>query len=361
MKRSRIIFLVSIFLGVLLLGNLLTWAIFRSETFRSSVNWEKYSNPYKRNTNLKFQKTGIHLHTNRTWFTPGRNSPEEIETVYAANGYKILGFTDYERVTSPDSPKLAQIKGFEWGTNLRKRHFSVLGLEDASYDLFPLYADPENLQWVIDKLESKNGFVVINHPLLNESFPLKLLTQLKEYDALEVMSPFGDIPKFWDKLLSEKHPSFCMASDDLHYLPREEYLRVKTSGIPNWRDLSSEIYKQEGESLMRYLLVNTDSLDEKEILRSLKEGNYLCVRKMERSLAEPKLGPLGLNSENEIHFDFEDTPISVDFIGQNSEILSHTSYQNKGSYRLKPTDLYVRVQVIYPTAIILSNPFFQKH
>lgn len=111
---------------------------------------------------------------------------------------------------------------------------------------------------------------------------------------------------------------------------------------------------------MRYLLVNTDSLDEREVLRSLKEGNYLCVRKMERSLEEPKLGPIGLNSENEIHFDFEDTPISVDFIGQNSEILSHTSYQNKGSYRLKPTDLYVRVQVVYPTAVILSNPFFQK-
>ncbi|TGL59453.1 phosphoesterase [Leptospira sarikeiensis] len=362
MKRKRIFFLALAAFGILALGNLITWAFLREETsFKAAeIDWEKYSNPYKRNTKLTLQKTGIHLHTNRTWFTPGRNTPEEIETVYASNGYKILGFTDYERITSPNSPKLAQVKGFEWGTNLRKRHLSVLGLEEASYDFFPLYADPKNLQWVINRIRSKSGFVIVNHPLLNDSFPLELLSELKDYNAVEVLSPFGDIPKFWDKLLSKKKPSFCMAADDLHYLPREEYLRVRTSGIPNWRDLSSEIYKQEGESLMRYLLVNTDSLDESEILRSLQEGNYLCVRKMERSLEEPKLGPIGLNSENQVYFDFEDTPITVDFIGPNSEILSHTSYQKKGTYQLRPTDAYIRVQAVFPTAIVLSNPFFQK-
>ncbi|TGK04224.1 phosphoesterase [Leptospira langatensis] len=359
MKKRIFLLLLAAILGVLLLENLFAWLYLRANptSTQTQIQWEKFEDPYKRKTSLSWQKAAIHLHTDQIWFTPGRNSPEEIETVYAANGYKILGFTDYEKITLP--PRLSSVRGYEWGRNLIKRHMTVLGTEEVDQDPFPLYAGIENIQWAINKISSQDGFVVINHPFLNNTFPLKILTELRNYNALEVFSPFGDIPKQWDKLLSNQVPSFCMAADDLHYLPREEYVRIKSSGVSNWRDLSSEIYRQDGESLMRYLLINTDSLEEKEILKSLQEGNYLCVRKMERTLEDPKLGPIGKRGE-EVFFEFQDTPITVDFIGQNSEVLAHTSYSKKGSYTLRPTDPYVRIQAVFPTAIILSNPFFSK-
>ncbi len=362
MWKTRLLFAAILLFGIAIIINLGTWMFLRVETNpgQSAIDYEKFQNPYKRNTSFHWIKAGMHLHTNRTWFTPGRNSPEEIQTVYSANGYKILGFTDYERITKTDDGKLVQLSGYEWGTNLRKRHLSVFGVQKPSYDLFPFYADKENLQWVIDRMKSEDSFVVINHPNLNNSFPLRLLSELSNYDALEVLSPFGDIPKQWDRLLSRGVPSFCMASDDLHYLPRGEYIRTKTSGLPNWRDLSSEIYQQEGESLMRYILVNTESMEEKEILKSLQEGNYACVRKMERTLADPKLGKIGMRENGEIFYEFEDVPITVDFVGRNSEILANTSYQSKGSYTMKPNDMYVRIQAVFPTAIVLSNPFFGK-
>ncbi|TGJ99141.1 phosphoesterase [Leptospira semungkisensis] len=360
MKKRIFFLLCALLLGMVLLENLYTWIFLKADPTlaQAKIEWARFENPYKRKTSLSWQKAAIHLHTDRIWFTPGRNSPEEIETVYAANGYKILGFTDYERITLPE--KLSSIKGYEWGMNLKKRHLTVLGTEEVTNDLFPIYASVENMQWMINKIGSQGGFIVINHPLLNDSFPLKILSELKNYNALEVFSPFGDIPKQWDKLLSNKVPSFCMASDDLHYLPREEYIRIKTSGLPNWRDLSSEIYKQEGESLMRYVLINTDSLEESEVLKSLREGNYLCVRKMERTLQDPKLGPIGMKGEEEIFFEFQDTPLTVEFIGQNSEVLLHTAYSKRGSYKIRPSDSYVRIQAIFPTAVVLSNPFFPK-
>lgn len=362
MWRKRILALGALLFGATCIFNLLTWAYLRVDLHdsRTKIDFSRFENPYKRNIAGNWLKAGMHLHTNRTWFTPGRNSPQEIESVYSDNGYRVLGFTDYERITKSDSPQLLQITGYEWGMNLRKRHLSVFGSGEIRNDLFPLYADEKNLQWVIQELKEDNGFVVINHPFLNDSFSLDTLSRLRNYDALEVFSPFGDIPKFWDILLGQKIPSFCMASDDLHYLPREEYVRTRTSGLPNWRDLSSEIYRQEGESLMRYILINTPSSTEKDVLESLQEGNYLCVRKMERSLPDPKVLKIGKNDDEEIFYEFEDTPITVDFIGPNSEVLGRTSYEKKGTYRMRPSDSYIRIQAIFPTAIILSNPFFQE-
>ncbi|PJZ65139.1 phosphoesterase [Leptospira wolffii] len=360
MWKKRAILSVIGIVVVALAFNLCTWILCRAEADPAFIEKDrlKFENPYARSTSLRWLKAGMHLHTNRTWFTPGRNSPEEIETAYSSNGYQILGFTDYERITKTEHPLLLQIDGYEWGMNLRKRHLSVFGSESPKYDLFPFYADRNNLQWVIDTLRRDNGFVVVNHPSLNEAFPLESLLQLKNYNAIEVFSPFGDVPKFWDKLLAMGIPSFCMASDDLHYLPREEYLRTRTSGIPNWRDLSSEIYQQDGESLMRYILVNADAKTEPEILRSLSEGNYLCIRKMARTLDDPKIRDLGKKKNGEIFYEFEDTPMTVDFVGPNSEILARTSFQKKGSYLMKPSDKYVRVQAVFPTAVLLSNPFF---
>ncbi|TGK08730.1 phosphoesterase [Leptospira fletcheri] len=324
--------------------------------------WNKgeLSNPYAASKKKKWTKAAIHLHTNQAWFTPLRNSPEEVAEVYANHGYELLAFTDYEKITRVPSGKIAGLSGYEWGRNFRKRHMTVLGSREVDHDMFPLYSSPENIQWEIDLQNRKGNFVTINHPSLYDSFPLPFLEKLSGYNAIEVLSPFGDILEYWDRLLSLGVSSFCMASDDLHYLPKEEYLKVTKDSFPSLREFATKMSDQDGESLMRYVLINSDSLEEKDILSSLKAGNYACVRKMDRVLADPKLKVFGIRNGKEVYYEFEDLPLTVDFIGKNGKLLSRSYGQKKGSYRFQPEDLYVRIQIVFPTAVVLSNPFYQK-
>ncbi|EQA43475.1 hypothetical protein LEP1GSC050_1295 [Leptospira broomii serovar Hurstbridge str. 5399] len=364
-KRSLLGLFVTIIVTVLSFN---AWSLF---FLRSDIRPKQASNniqsigreihdPYLRSTKLKWIKTAIHLHSNRAWFTPIRNSPEEIQEVYSKNGYQILAFTDYEIVTKLESKKTALIPGYEWGRNLVKRHLTVLGIEEADHDFFPLFAFPENIQWEIDSLQKKGAFVAINHPLLNDSFPLRILEKLSGYNAIEVLSPFGDILTYWDQLLSLGVSSFCMAGDDLHYLPKEEYLKVAKTGFPSLRQIATEWYDEDGESLMRYILLNANSTDKEDILAALKEGNYACVRKMSRVLSDPKVKAFGIRNGAEVFYEFDETPLTVDFIGRNGETLSRSYGQKKGTYRFRPDDLYVRIQAFLPTGLILSNPFYRK-
>ncbi|TGM52786.1 hypothetical protein [Leptospira adleri] len=51
--------------------------------------------------------------------------------------------------------------------------------------------------------------------------------KLDRYDALEIFSPFGDHTELWDRILNEEKSPHCMASNDLRYLPKEEYKKQK--------------------------------------------------------------------------------------------------------------------------------------
>lgn len=151
-----------------------------------------------------------------------------------------------------------------------------------------------------------------------------------------------------------------MAGDDLHYLPKEEYLKVAKTGFPSLRQIATEWYDEDGESLMRYILLNANSTDKEDILAALKEGNYACVRKMSRVLSDPKVKAFGIRNGAEVFYEFDETPLTVDFIGRNGETLSRSYGQKKGTYRFRPDDLYVRIQAFLPTGLILSNPFYRK-
>ncbi|WP_243393448.1 phosphoesterase [Leptospira perolatii] len=364
MWLKRLIYFTGGLFALLVSFNIWTLIFLRSDLASNqsdgSIQKNRIYNPYESSTKLKWVKAALHIHTDAAWFTPGRNTPEEIQKVYSKFGYKLIGFTDYETVTKSKEKVIAQLPGYEWGRNFRKRHLMILGTETPDHDFFPLYANPENVQWEIDRQQKLGNFITINHPQLNESFPLEIVQKLSGYDAIEVFSPFGDIPAFWDRLLSAGLPSFCMASDDLHYLPKEEFRKIQRAGLPSFQQLTSLLYGQEGESLTRFILLNTDSLETEDVVRALKSGNYACVRKMERSLEDPVLGSFGIKDKKIVYFSFGDLAMQVDFIGANGVILQRLSGVREGNYEFRNDDTFVRIQAYFPTAVVLSNPFYPK-
>ncbi|PJZ53281.1 hypothetical protein [Leptospira adleri] len=106
----------------------------------------------------------------------------------------------------------------------------------AESDPFPFYASVSNIQWMIDRFSEQGSFVAINRPKLNFSFSEEMLKKLGRYDALEIFSPSGDHTELWDRILNEEKFPHCKASDDLHYLPKEEYEKVKVRSYFTMRD-----------------------------------------------------------------------------------------------------------------------------
>ncbi|TGJ99142.1 phosphoesterase [Leptospira semungkisensis] len=355
-KFKKIALLFSIILISVIAFNV--WASLRFRIIsKGQPHQTGIKNPYEKTTKIKWAKTAIHLHTNEIWYTPLRNSPEEILEIYGNFGTKILSFTDYGTITKVDSKNPVLIPGYEWGRNLKKRHLTILGTEKVEPDYFPLYSSLENIQWEINAQKEKGAFVVINHPTLYNGFTLSELERLSGYDAIEVLSPYGDISKYWDELLSQGIHSFCMSGDDLHYLPKAEYVKIqsKTHGL---RETLTLLFAEKGEALMRYILLNTDSYSQEDILKALKSGNYACVRKLKRNLDDPKLKSFSLKNGNEVSFEFEETPFFVEFIGVDGQVLHSIVNQKSGSYKAKPRDFYVRIQALFPTAYVFSNPFY---
>ncbi|RHX88683.1 phosphoesterase [Leptospira stimsonii] len=344
--------------------NVFTYFSFRSDHDRIeellSNHSETIIDPYRKKLQLKWQKASFHNHTNEVWYTPGRNSVEEIQNAYVKHGYKILSFSDYERITLPKNPKLPLLPAFEWGTNLRKRHLLVLGASKAESDPFPFYASNSNIQWVIDRFNEEGNFVTINHPKLNFSFSDEMLRSLQRYDAIEIFSPFGDHLELWDKLLSEEKFPFCMASDDLHYLPKDEYEMAKADSKITMRDIVSLLYRPEGQSLTRYVLINTETLEPKNILASLKSGNYVCVKKHDRTLKDPVLVDLGIRDKDKVYFAFDEKAIHVQLIGKNGKVLGDLFNLKEGFFQIPPEESYVRLQIYFPTSVVLSNAFLRR-
>lgn len=355
----RLLFFCIISVSALILFNLYTVLLYRSQTVSDKRNAEynKIENPYEQKTKLRWVKASFHNHTDEVWYTPGRNSVEEIERVYSKNGYRILSFSDYERITLPKDKNLSTIPGYEWGTNLRKRHILVLGGKQPEFDPFPLYADVSNIQWAIDRFHKQGAFVTINHPKLNHSFSQSMLLGLKDYDSIEVLSPFGDEISTWDEILSEERFPYCMASDDLHYLPRDEYDNVRNKSRFTLRDLVALLYRPEGQSLMRYVLLNTNTLESNDILNSLKSGNYVCVRKHDRILEDPKLIEIGITPQDEIFFEFGEKAIRVEWIGKQGKIVNEAYGVKKGNFKFPSDESYIRLQILFPSALVLTNPF----
>ncbi len=326
-------------------------------TIKQSYFSGEYQNPYSNLKNASYKKASFHLHSDEVFFTPERHSAKDIIDTYKKYGYEILSISDYNKITIPDLIKESTLPAYEWGSCLRKRHLLILGVEELAPAKLFISSFLENVQFTIDFVKKRNGYVVINHPHLYSAFSVEDLLKLSNYDAIEVLSPFGDIPETWDKLLSKGKKIHCAASDDLHYLPESITKNLNQSTFKNFLQHIFLQRDREGEALTRYLLVYTPEFTKASILDNLRKGNFYCVKKFHRESADPIVPEIHF-IKNKLFIKSTEKFLKLDIIGKDGNILYSNSRKNFTEYVIKPNDMYARVVIYSLNGIIFSNPMF---
>lgn len=350
-----------LFVSINTIGSIL----FTSELEKHDFGAKGIYNPYKiseqNKTKTKFtswKKVALHLHSNEVWYTPERQSLQDLSKSYSRNGYEWLSISDYNRVTDTRSLIKNSFLSYEWSSSLLKRHFLFVGVQSAILDPFYFFSTRENIQWIINQHTKKKAFIVSNHPTLYDSMPLDFLASLSGIHAVEIFSPFGDDPKIMDRLLERGKPIFAMSADDLHYLPLEESrLNGESSIIEFWKKISL-VYGREGQAFQRFVLMNLEENNEEGIYQALCQGNYVAVRKFDRRVEDFKLKKIEFDN-NTLRISFHENVKEIRFITSSSEPIYVVQNVSEAKYYLKEKDKYVRAEVLDFKGILTTNPVYR--
>ncbi|MBM9575660.1 phosphoesterase [Leptospira sp. 201903070] len=313
--------------------------------------------PYSQ-TKERWLKTAFHLHSDRDGFSPFRSSPKEIQERYLEKKYDLIGITDYLKVSGVDSANPKFLPGYEWGRDFNRKHILALGALDSVFDFFPVYTTIGNLQWTIDQMQKEESFVVVSHPMLEGSISYQDVKKLRNLDAVEVFSPFGDSVSEWIRLLDQGYSVLAVSGDDLHYFPGESIRAMK---LPLYERIFHELTfsnQNEGDAFTRYLLLNVDSLDRREVIKNLKQGNYVSVIKLVDYMDDPKILDLKMEGKK-ISVEFPEKFLKLEFIGKNGRVTKEEFQKTRGDYTFLPEDEYILVKATFPSGFIYSNPFYR--
>ncbi|MBM9502236.1 phosphoesterase [Leptospira sp. 201903071] len=313
--------------------------------------------PYSQ-TKQRWLKTAFHLHSDRDGFSPFRSNPKEIQERYLEKKYDLIGITDYLKVSGIESGNPKFFPGYEWGRDFNRKHILALGAHDAVFDFFPVYSTIGNLQWTIDRMQREGSFVIVSHPTLEGSISYRDVEKLRNLDAVEVFSPFGDSVSEWIRLLDQGYSVLAVSGDDLHYFPGE---LIRAMKLPLYERIFHELTfsnQNEGEAFTRYILLNVDSTDRKEVIKNLKRGNYVSVLKLVDYMDDPGILNLKIQ-DKKISVEFPEKFLKLEFLGKGGRILKEEFQKTRGEYMFLPEDEYVLVKATFPSGFLYSNPFYR--
>ncbi len=319
---------------------------------------ESFTNPYLKKDYKYSLKTALHLHSDEVLFSPQRHSIKDILNTYKEFNYDLISISDYNFISTYEDKVNLYLPSYEWGMNFRKRHMLVIGERNTAPSYFILSSFLPNVQYVINDVKTKLTYVVINHPYLYSAFSLEDLLELKNYDAIEIFSPNGDLVSLWDDLLSKNKRVHCMADDDLHFFPEEVTQKLEQNWIKKMIQYILLQRHREGESLKRYILINSDEYDSKQILHQLQTGNFFCGVKFKREfpdMPKPSLfydgKKIEFHSESEFHL--------VRAIGMNGSKIKELNKTNEFTFEI-PKDYtgYIRFEFVDYSGILYSNPIW---
>jgi DNA-binding ferritin-like protein (Dps family) len=360
LKYTKIlIFVFILFILSELIINIYNSNIYRSELRQSNrFSGDKIYSPYT-SGDKKWKKVALHLHSDRVFFSFVRHTPEEINRGYINEKYSGIVITDYMQITDVSHIQGWNLPGYEWGCNSRKRHILTLGSNTVVPDPFPIFSRSENLQWAIDQMKTKNSFTVINHPYLHKSFTKEEIAELSDYNAIEVISVFGNSIELLDYLLTRGRPVFAMSTDDLHYFSDSVVKELKT---PLWKNKFQKLArfeKESGESMKRFVMIDAQKIDSDSIFKNLCSGNYISVEKLHTYLPDPDIGVISMDKNNVIHISFNGLPGNIKVTGEYGKELFSQFSVKEISFPIPETEPFVRVTLFHNQAMVLLNPFFR--
>jgi hypothetical protein len=295
----------------------------------------QFYNPYA-GPGLVWRTANLHAH-GRVWggLTDGRQADSEIVAHYRALGYDVADVSNYQFIDRSLDHDRTIIPTYEHGYNLLKAHFLVLGARSVDWFDFPYGQTREQKQYVIDRLKSSGTLVVLAHPSLRNAETVEDLRYVTHYDLLEVLNHFTVSDRQWDAALSSGHPVWAVGDDDTHNV------------------------EDPGQTGAMWTMIASQDRDRDSVLSALRVGRTIAVA--------------GQGGKSDAHVDSVvvhrdkdgddwlsvgvDGPVkSISFVGQNGRVLQRTYAGASASYRILPSDPYVRTVIVTPRTTLYLNP-----
>ncbi|WMJ90269.1 PHP domain-containing protein [Anaerocolumna sp. MB42-C2] len=316
---------------------------------RNIVYLDKKNKKYKGNT---------HLHTK---WSDGKLDAEEVVERYKDLGYHFLCFSDHEiytRTNEFDTETFITIPGMERGglnpaftTNDNIGfHFTVL--DDPNIMVPERYYHLQQFEYpqkwegdlsvtqCIRRLEEHGNLVILNHP----EWHMTAFEVMKQYDffAVEIYNhatewslstSYGTA--YWDYALQNGKRLFAIAADDSHDYNKDKKILEYGGG---------------------WIVVDSDKLTHRELMKNIKEGNYYSSSGPEIYDFRVEDGKVKIQCSQVQAIMFKSWPVRGDFI-----IDRDGSPLTGATLKINPLMTYVRVECIDCNGkTAWTNPIFIK-
>lgn len=278
-------------------------------------------------TGGRWYKGNLHMHTTRS---DGALPPDDAVACYRKAGYDFIALTDHWKQSEPvEEPDFLQFSGCELDTgdmgDLRRHpiyHVVGIGMEHPialprSHDHPP--------QGLIDAIRDAGGLAILAHPAWSLMEPASLAA-LDGLSAAEIYNTFSGQPYSNARAESSLYFDFwanrgmllpCTAADDCHW------------------------YR--GEQGCSYMMVNAPSLSISSIRAAIAAGNFYASQ-------GPRFTHVQYDAER---VEVTCSPVQTVVFYSNTVYCSdrltlaeEESGVTKAQYTIKPTDRYVRVELI---------------
>ncbi|MBE0638526.1 MAG: hypothetical protein IH598_08400 [Bacteroidales bacterium] len=296
---------------------------------------ENIHNPYEGMDSTCWKKGNFQIQS-RVWFgiTDGsNNTPTAVYAIYEQLGYDIITITDYMKINRFGVEKEGYVAAYEHGYGIRKTHQVCLGAGRVTWLDYPFYQNLNHKQHIINILQRHNEVVCVVHPRVRHGYVPAEMEVLANYDLLEAVSHYVVSLDYWDSALSSGHAVYIVSNDDSH-----DVLNPTKVG--------------------RYCtFINTESLEQEDILAALKAGKAFGAKinmlegadffqKAEDHRKIPVLKSVVVKNDT-LFVELSKQARIVTFIGHKGMIKKSSSNTEKAFYPISPDDPYIRTEIIF--------------
>lgn len=278
-------------------------------------------------------KGNLHMHTT---LSDGKLSPEASTALYKKAGYQFVALTDHwiqSKIHQTDD--FLVLSGCEWDTgNGGNPVFHIIGAGMENQVLLRR-SDKEKLgpQDVINAIKNAGGIAILAHPAWSVTNPDDCMT-LKGLAGIEIFNSISELPwngrradsgLYVDICATQGVLFNCFAADDSHYY--------------------------EGEQTHSFIMVKAPELSAHALKKAILNGDFYASQgpllesvTIERDVVQVRCSNVktAVFYSNTVWCSDRVTTGGVDF----------------AAYRIKPTDRYVRIELIdFNGRMAWSSPF----
>lgn len=265
-------------------------------------------------TKKNWYKGNLHTHTTQS---DGLKSPDEAILLYRERGYDFLSITDHYIYTGKkEYEDFVLLSGIECHDN-EFTHNSVCHITGVGGSDPIKYRGKDDVKEIIKYLKKTGAFVSIAHPAWS-LMSIQSLFDIKDYDAIEIYNDVsytnsgrGHSDVYVDVLTAGEKMPLITSVDDVHFYDKDGF--------------------------KGYIMVNADALNNDEIMKNIKEGNFYASTGFD-------IKNITL-SDNTIEITFYEDAYKVDFLSNVFYSKNRCVYgpAKKVSYNIMDQEKYIRV------------------